>query len=274
VRQCFRHVRHHLAPGLRMRDLPATKHHRDLHLVAFLQEPARVPDLELEVVRLDARPHLDFLDLDLVLLLARRPSLPRLLVLELAVVHDPDDRRPRRRRDFHEVETLLLCRCPGLLDRQNSELLAVRADDADGADADLPVDADSTLCRYGKPPRKTNGPVGQTGPVKAGGTGRYIRAFGWLRTRRYRRSGPKGGEGTRPLAWLIFRRGKAKRTVAPRQLRGVAKGGRGVEERRPLAAGSPDAWPPAPAYPACAPGRWSRTRVSQPAMDGWASQLR
>ena len=48
-----------------------------------------------------------------------------------------------------------------------AELLAIRANDANGADADLPVDANSTLCRYGKPPRKTNGPVGKTGPVQS-----------------------------------------------------------------------------------------------------------
>src|SRR5690606_17283799 len=154
VLQRFRHFLQHLATQFRMRDLPATEHHGDLHLVTLFQKAARMPDLELEVMRLDHGTHLDFLDLRLVLLLARCPSLPRLLVLELAVVHDADHRRPRRRRNFYEVETLLLCRRQGLLHRQNPELLAVRSDDTDGADADLPVDADSTLCRYGKPPRE------------------------------------------------------------------------------------------------------------------------
>src|SRR5690606_6810053 len=146
-------------------------------------------------------------DLDLVLLLARRPRLSRLLVLELAVVHDADDRRPRRRRDFHEVEAIALCCRERLLHRHDPQLLSVRCDDADRADPDLPVDANSTLRRYGDPPWKserTRWPNG-SGTHHEPAWPHAAPGIVWFRTRRYRRSGPKGGGDTRPLTWLKCR---------------------------------------------------------------------
>ena len=142
----LRHPRQNFTPQLRVRRLPTPEHHRHLHLVALFEEPPRVPHLELEVVRLDPRTQLHFLHLDLVLLLARLPRLARLLVLELAVVHDPDDRRPRRRRDLHQIQTFRFRPRQRLLDRHDSQLLAFRANDSDRADPDLPVDSYSLVC--------------------------------------------------------------------------------------------------------------------------------
>src|SRR5690606_24647511 len=116
-------------------------------LVALLEEAARVPDLELEVVRLDARPELDFFDVDLVLLLARLAGLAGLLVLELAVVHDSDHRRPRVRRHLHQVQALALGSGERFIDRHEAELCTLGADDPDRTDPDLPVHADSLLDR-------------------------------------------------------------------------------------------------------------------------------
>ena len=112
-----RHVRQVLdqplqdpVPDLGVRHLAAAEEDRRLHLVAVLEEALDVLLLELVVVLVDLRPELDFLDLDhlLVLLRLARPLL--LLVLILAVVHDPADRRHGGGRDLHEVEALLLGR--------------------------------------------------------------------------------------------------------------------------------------------------------------------
>src|SRR5919201_1792863 len=76
-----------------------------------------------------------------VLLLFRLPRHLRLLELELAVVHDPNDGRPSHRRDFHQIESLRLCLREGRLQVENSELSAVGRNHAERADADLSVHA-------------------------------------------------------------------------------------------------------------------------------------
>ena len=68
-------------------------------------------------------------------------ALARLLVAELAVVHDLADRRPFVGGDLDQVEAGLAGHLQGLGGRDDAELLAVGADQADGADADLFVDA-------------------------------------------------------------------------------------------------------------------------------------
>ena len=63
------------------------------------------------------------------------------LVLVLAEVHDPADRRNSRRRNFHQVESLLLGDRERLRRRHDAELLAGVVDHADFTDADSFVHA-------------------------------------------------------------------------------------------------------------------------------------
>jgi hypothetical protein len=58
-------------------------------------------------VFVDLRPELDFLDLDLFLVLLGLPGALLLQVLEAPVVHDAADGRHGRGRDLDEVEPLL-----------------------------------------------------------------------------------------------------------------------------------------------------------------------
>ena len=118
-------------PELGVDHLAPAEPDRHLGLVAVLQEPPDVPRLELKVVLVRLRAHLDFFDLDDRLLLASVLRPPALLVLELAEVHDPADRRRRFRRDLDQVELPLLRDPERLGDRQDTELLALRADDPD-----------------------------------------------------------------------------------------------------------------------------------------------
>src|SRR5688572_5852615 len=56
---------------LRVRDLPPAEHQRHLHLVAFLEKPAGVTRLRVEVVIVDARSVLHLLEVNHMLLLLR-----------------------------------------------------------------------------------------------------------------------------------------------------------------------------------------------------------
>src|SRR4051812_25894584 len=64
IRQRLRHPVEHGLSELRMRDLTAAEHHRDLHLVLLFEKPPRVPRLGVEVVIVDAGTVLHFLELD------------------------------------------------------------------------------------------------------------------------------------------------------------------------------------------------------------------
>jgi hypothetical protein len=91
------------------------------------------------------RSHLDFLDLDDRLLLAGILRAPALLILELPEVHDPADRRRRFRRDLDQIELPFLRDPDGLGNRQNAELLALRADYPDFPSSDPFVDPEVPL---------------------------------------------------------------------------------------------------------------------------------
>jgi hypothetical protein len=87
-------------PGL----LATAEHDRDLDLVTLPEEALDMTSLRAVVMRVDLRADLDLLDDGLRLVLARLSSLESRLILELAVVHQFADRRPRRRRDLNQIE--------------------------------------------------------------------------------------------------------------------------------------------------------------------------
>src|SRR5205085_9057794 len=88
---------------------------------------------------------LDLLGLDRRRVLPSLLLLLGLLVLVLAVVHDPAHRRERARRDLDEIEPLLLRHAHRLVRRQDAELGAVVRDDADLRNADAMVDTKARL---------------------------------------------------------------------------------------------------------------------------------
>ena len=102
----------------------------------------RAGQLHAEVVRIDLRAKLHFFHLVGVLVLFRLFVLLRLLVAELAVVDDAANRRRGVGRYFYQVnsERLRLANC--FSQWQHSELLTIRAYDADFAGTDLSVDPD------------------------------------------------------------------------------------------------------------------------------------
>ncbi len=75
-----------------------------LRLVAFVEEPRQVAQLDLVIAFVRAGTKLHFLDDDLLLLELRLVPLLALTVLELTVIHDAANRRLRRRGDFHQIQ--------------------------------------------------------------------------------------------------------------------------------------------------------------------------
>ena len=130
---------------LRMRNLPASKHHRQLHLVSVLQELARMPGLELEIVIADPRPVLHFLQVKHVLLLLRRARRFGLFETVLAVVHYLHYRRTSHGCHFDEVKPSLYGGPLRFVDRHDANLLSVRTDQPDWTYADLFVYPNSIL---------------------------------------------------------------------------------------------------------------------------------
>ena len=97
--------------------------------------------LGLVVAGVDLGTELHLLDLDLGLVLTSLLGLDRLLVLELAVVHDLADGRLRVGRDLDEVEALLGGDAVGVAHAEQAQLRAVDADQATRASGDFPIDA-------------------------------------------------------------------------------------------------------------------------------------
>jgi hypothetical protein len=71
----------------------------------------------------------------------------------LPVVHDADDDRTRFGCDLDQVETGFLRDAPGFFDGNDADLFAAGADETDGTEADLVIDAN--LFVDATPPRKS-----------------------------------------------------------------------------------------------------------------------
>src|SRR5918992_1292290 len=116
---------------LRVSHLPAPKHDRHLHPGPGLKEPNHMALLRLIVVSIDLRPELDLLDLDPSLPFPRFLLSDCPLVLELAVVHDPADRRIRLRGYLDQVQILLLRTPESVLSGHDPDLRPIRSHEAD-----------------------------------------------------------------------------------------------------------------------------------------------
>ena len=174
------------AADVGVRHLAAPEEDRRLDLVAFFDEPVNMVLLELVIVLVDLRSELDFLDLDDVLMLLRFPGALLLLVLILAEVHDPADRRHGRRRDLDQVEPLLLGDGQRLRRRHDAELLAGIVDDTDFADTNAFVDA-RAIVAAGTSVESDNGLLAALRELSAMGGQRSARrrpqTFPWSRFR-------------------------------------------------------------------------------------------
>ena len=133
---------HHPETELRVRHLASTKTKSRLHLHVLAKKIDRVRHLGLEIVRINVRTELDLLHLVRVLVLAALLLPLLLLVLELAELHQPADRRIGVGRNLDEVHSLLTRQYQGVGERDDSKLLTFLANHAHLPGADLAVDTE------------------------------------------------------------------------------------------------------------------------------------
>ena len=161
-------------PELGVLHLPAPEHDRDLDLVALAEELLDLAGLGVEVAGADLGPVLHLLDRDVGALAAGLLGLLRRLVLVLAVVHDPADRRVGLVGHLDEVEVQLTGDGECLGQRLDADLRAVGSDQADLTGSDAIVDPGLVVARrrsYGRSllMRCAGPPVdGVVGHVRAG----------------------------------------------------------------------------------------------------------
>jgi hypothetical protein len=130
------------AAAIRVGHLTAAEPDGDLELVALVEEARGGLDLRLDVVVVDLRRHPDLFPRDGTLLLLGVLGLLLLLVAVLAEVQDLRDWRRGVRGDLDEVPSFALGELKGTRCRYDPELGTVGADEADGGNADLVVDAE------------------------------------------------------------------------------------------------------------------------------------
>ncbi len=123
-----------------MGHLTTAKSQGNFDFVAFFEKSADGTHLDVIVVIVDARPHLDFFDLDDLLIFARFSLLLLLLVLEFAVVQDFADRRLRIGGDLDKVETRVSRSLQGVKFADDSDVLSSLVDQSHVAGPDLVVD--------------------------------------------------------------------------------------------------------------------------------------
>src|SRR5664280_231712 len=121
-------------------DLAAPVAQRDLALIAvFLDEATQVPHLDRVIALVGARAELDFLDFDDLLLRLGLGRTLLFLVLELAVVHQPADRRIGLSDDLDEIDVLLAGEPQGFGDRDDAQRFVLRSVEPDFRGQDFPV---------------------------------------------------------------------------------------------------------------------------------------
>ena len=141
IRKAFDHPYQQTAPQLDMGHLATAKLHRDFDLVAESQKLANVAKLDLQIVAIYGRAHLDFFELGSSAAFASFSLSPLLLVKQLAVVNDFAHRWVSLGGNLDQIQSYLFGLTPCLLDRNDANLLAVEVDQSNFAGADCVVDA-------------------------------------------------------------------------------------------------------------------------------------
>ena len=114
-----------------MRHLATAKPQGHFNLVAFAEEFHHRPHFNIVVVIIDVRAHLDFLDVDCLLLLARLVRLLLRNVFELAVIQNLADRRIGVRRYFDQIHPRLVGPVKALGERHDADHFPIFIDKSD-----------------------------------------------------------------------------------------------------------------------------------------------
>ena len=133
---CLGDVVEDLASDVGVVDLPPSEHDGHLDLVSLLQELLDVAGLGVEVGPTDLGPVLHLLEHHGGLVATGLPLTLGGLVLELPVIHDPDDGGCGLVRHLDEVEVQLTSQGQRLRQRLDPDLGPVRSDHANFARSD------------------------------------------------------------------------------------------------------------------------------------------
>ena len=156
-RDFLAHLVQKLHAEFHVRHLAATETQCQLDLVAFLEEAANRLHLGLVVMAVDVRAHLDLLDLDDLLVLARLGRLLLVGVFQLAEIEDLYDGRYRIGRYLNEIEPGLFGEQQCVVDGNIAAVLAFGVDKLDPGNPDVTVGARPILGRRRCFERSANG---------------------------------------------------------------------------------------------------------------------
>ena len=123
-----------------MSHFSTSESHRALDLVPLDQELEDTLPLDVEVAGPDLWPKLHFLDDGAGLILSSFSGLDGLVVLELAIIHHPDDGRTSIGCNLNEVKSELRCEPSGFVDVLLADLGAIGRDQSNTGHADSFVD--------------------------------------------------------------------------------------------------------------------------------------
>ena len=112
--QCSRKFLDYGPANIHMGDFTTSENEGDLGLVAFFQEASHMLDLEIQIVVIGLGAKLYLLDLDMYLFLSCFLKFFTLLIFELAIIHDPTDRRHRTGGHLYQIKLLLFGERKGL----------------------------------------------------------------------------------------------------------------------------------------------------------------
>lgn len=129
---------HHFSAFVDMSVFATTEQYGHLHLVVMLKEVDRLLDLEVDIVVTGFWSDANLFQFGLMSLSFF--ALLLLVILELTKVHDAADGRLRFGSNFHKVQSVFTSTVQGLLGWNDTKLLALFIDDADGSNTDLFVD--------------------------------------------------------------------------------------------------------------------------------------
>ena len=113
-----------------MEVLAAAEEHRGFDLIAVAQEFARLTYFGVEIVIINVGSQADLFNLCLLLALTGLAFFPTFLVLELAVVHEPSDRRVGIWRNFDQIKAFVARGLQRLLRWDDAELVSFFVNEA------------------------------------------------------------------------------------------------------------------------------------------------
>src|SRR5690606_17863734 len=120
--------------------LTTAESQRYLGLVPFAEEAHQVAKLDLIIAVLGSWTELDFLDLNLFLILLGCCLLLLLFEQVLAVIHDATNWRKGFGGNFHQIQLYLFRELQGFVDSDDADLFAIRTDQADLTSTDIFID--------------------------------------------------------------------------------------------------------------------------------------